>query len=69
MTPQGPTGTRRGIPGIEGTMAMRRHDQIIEPPTEARQGEPGPSVLALLTVSIGLAVLIFGMVWFVYFRI
>ncbi len=30
-------------------MATRRHDQIIETPTEARQAEPGPSVL-LLTV-------------------
>lgn len=49
-------------------MATRRNDQIIETPTEARQGEPGPSVLALLTVSIGLAVLILGVVWFVFFR-
>jgi hypothetical protein len=30
--------------------------------------EPGPSVLALLTVSTGLAVLILGVVWFVFFR-
>ena len=56
------------IEGIEGTMAARRHDQIIETPTEARQGEPGPSVLALLTVSTGLAMLILGVVWFVFFR-
>ena len=49
-------------------MATRRHDQIIETPTEARQGEPGPSVLALLTISTGLAVLILGAVWFVFFR-
>jgi hypothetical protein len=55
--------------GIEGAMATRRHDQIIETPTEARQAEPGPSVLALLTVSTGLAVLILGVIWFVYFRI
>jgi hypothetical protein len=54
--------------GIEGTMATRRHDQIIETPTEARQGEPGPSVLALLTISTGLAVLILGAAWFVFFR-
>jgi hypothetical protein len=52
-------------PGIEGAMATRRHDQIIETPTEARQAEPGPSVLALLTVSTGLAVLV---VWFIFFR-
>ncbi len=30
--------------------------------------EPGPSVLALLTVSTGLAVLILAGVWFVFFR-
>jgi hypothetical protein len=54
--------------GIEDTMATRRHDQIIETPTEARQAEPGPSVLALLTVSTGLAVLILGVVWFIFFR-
>jgi hypothetical protein len=53
---------------IEGTMATRRQDQIIETPTEARQAEPGPSVAALLTVSTGLAILILGVVWFVFFR-
>jgi hypothetical protein len=54
--------------GIEGTMATRQNDQIVETATEARQAEPGPSVLALLTVSTGLAVLILGVVWFVFFR-
>jgi hypothetical protein len=56
------------IKGSEGSMATRRQDQIVETPTEARQAEPGPSVLALLTVSTGLAVLILGVVWFVFFR-
>ena len=55
--------------GIEGTMAIRQQHQIVETPTEARQAEPGPSVLALLTVSTGLAILILGVVWFVFFRI
>ncbi|GLR84210.1 hypothetical protein GCM10007857_09200 [Bradyrhizobium iriomotense] len=50
------------------TMATRRNDQIIETSTEARQGEPGPSVAALLTVSTGLAILILGVIWFVFFR-
>jgi hypothetical protein len=49
-------------------MATRQQRQIVETPTEARQGEPGPSVLALLTVSTGLAILILGLVWFVFFR-
>jgi hypothetical protein len=49
-------------------MATRRHDQIVETPTEARQAEPGPSVLALLTASTGLAILVLGAVWFVFVR-
>lgn len=49
-------------------MAVKEHDQIVETPTEARQAEPGPSVLALLAVSTGLAVLILGAIWFVFFR-
>jgi hypothetical protein len=52
----------------EGTMATKHHDQIVETATEARQAEPGPSVLALLSVSTGLAVLILGVVWFVFFQ-
>jgi hypothetical protein len=55
--------------GIEGIMALRQDQQIVENPTEARQAEPGPSVLALLTASTGLAVLILGVIWFVFFRI
>jgi hypothetical protein len=49
-------------------MATKRHNQIIETSTEARQAELGPSVLALLVVSTGLAILILAAVWFVFFR-
>ena len=49
-------------------MATRQNRQIIETPTEARGAVSGPSVLALLTVSTGLAMLILGLVWFVFFR-
>ena len=50
-------------------MAAREEDRrIVETPTEARQAELGPSVLALLTISTGLAILILGVVWFVFFR-
>ena len=49
-------------------MVTHRNGQIVETATEARQGEPGPSVLALLAVSTGLAVLILGVLWFVFFR-
>jgi hypothetical protein len=49
-------------------MATRENHPIIETATEARQAEPGPSILALLAISTGLAVLILGVVWFVFFR-
>ncbi|MDB5500743.1 MAG: hypothetical protein JWR89_645 [Tardiphaga sp.] len=49
-------------------MATKQNDQIVETATEARQAEPGPSVLALLTMSTGLAILLLGVVWFVFFR-
>lgn len=59
---------RRPESKIEAIMATQRQRQIVETPTEARQAEPGPSVLALLAVSTGLAILILGVVWFVFFR-
>jgi hypothetical protein len=49
-------------------MATKQQGRIVETPTEARQAEPGPSVLALLTVSTGLAILVLGIVWFAFFR-
>jgi hypothetical protein len=50
------------------TMATKQNGQIVETPTEARQGERGPSVLALLVISTGLAVVILGIIWFVFIR-
>jgi len=35
-------------------MARKQPNQIVETPTEARQAEPGPSVLSLLVVSLAL---------------
>jgi hypothetical protein len=49
-------------------MATKEHGRIVETPTEARQAEPGPSVLALMAISTGLAILILGVIWFVFFR-
>jgi hypothetical protein len=46
----------------------KRDGRIVETPTEARQAEPGPSILVLLVVSVSLAALILGAVWFVFFR-
>jgi hypothetical protein len=49
-------------------MASRQNHQITETSIEARLAEPGVSVLALLSASTGLAVLILGTLWFVFFR-
>jgi hypothetical protein len=49
-------------------MAKKQDGQIVETATESRQAEPGPSILALLTISTGLAVLILAGVWFVFFQ-
>lgn len=49
-------------------MPVKKSGTIVETPTEARQAEPGPSILGVLSVSTGLAVLIFGVVWLVFFH-
>jgi hypothetical protein len=52
----------------EGVMVTKKHGIIVETATEARQAEPGPSVLALLTISTCLAVLILGGIWYAFFQ-
>jgi hypothetical protein len=47
---------------------VEEHRRVVETPTEARQGERGPSVLALLSVSTIAAVFVLAIVWFVFFR-
>jgi hypothetical protein len=49
-------------------MPFKKHGIIIETPNEARQAQSRPSMLALLTISTGLAVLILGVIWFAFFR-
>lgn len=49
-------------------MAGNENDQSVEPPTEVRQAELGPSVFMLLAISTGLAVLILIGIWLVFFR-
>jgi hypothetical protein len=71
--PSGPArlgGSRIHYPKDEGSslMAKKKHGVIIETPTEARQAEPGPSVLLLLTVSLVFVVLGMTVVWYVFFR-
>lgn len=45
-----------------------RDDRIVETTAEARQAEPGPSVLMLLACSLALAFVLLGGVWLVFFR-
>jgi cobalamin biosynthesis Mg chelatase CobN len=49
---------------------MPKHEdgRIVETATEARQGEPGASVLYLLIISVGVALLAMGATWFMFFR-
>jgi hypothetical protein len=47
---------------------QKTHGTIIETPTEARQAEPGPSVLLMLAVSLALVAIIMPVIWFVFFR-
>jgi flagellar basal body-associated protein FliL len=49
-------------------MAVKKHGVIIETPMEARQAEPGPSILLLLVVSVSVAAVALAIVWFVFFR-
>ena len=49
-------------------MAKKKDGVIVETATEARQAEPGPSILMLLITSLSLAVLIMAVVGFVFFR-
>jgi hypothetical protein len=49
-------------------MAEHKDGRIVETPTEARQAEPGPSVLMLLAISLVLAIVILGAVWLIFFR-
>jgi hypothetical protein len=49
-------------------LAYKKVGVIIETPTEARQAEPGPSILLLLVVSVSVAVAAMAIIWFVFFR-
>ena len=57
------------LPGVvENPMVKKKHGIIIEPPIEARQAEPGPSILLLLVISVSIAVLAMAVVWLLFFR-
>ena len=50
-------------------MVKKEHGVIIETPMEARQAEPGPSILLLLVVSVSIAMIALAGVWSVFFRV
>ena len=49
-------------------MVKKMHGVIIETPTEARQAEPGHSILWMLVTSVAIAVAAMGVVWILFFR-
>jgi hypothetical protein len=59
-----------GRTGLGGkTMPLKKSDgRVVESATEARQAEPGPSILLILVVSVVLAATILGALWFIFFR-
>jgi hypothetical protein len=52
----------------EGSVVKKEQRRIVETATEVRQAVPGPSILLILIVSLTLAVLILGILWFVFLR-
>ena len=49
-------------------MIAKKDGRIVETATEARQAEPGFSILAVLNFSIALAAIALSVVWFIFFR-
>jgi hypothetical protein len=50
-------------------MTEKHNDaRVVETATEARQAEPGPSILVVLITSVVLAIIFLGTLWFVFFR-
>ena len=48
---------------------MRKENRkIVETATEARQGERGPTVFNVLTISTVAAIIVLAVVWLVFFR-
>lgn len=48
--------------------ASRAEGRIVETAQEARGAEPGPSMLALLSISTIAAGFVLAIVWFMFFR-
>jgi cobalamin biosynthesis Mg chelatase CobN len=64
------TTSNRTEPGAKAAArsASRDEGRTVETAQEARGAEPGPSVLALLTVSTIAAGFVLAIIWFMFFR-
>lgn len=49
-------------------MAKTEQGQVVETAREARQAEPGPSILVVLTVSVTAVIFILAVVWLIFFK-
>lgn len=49
-------------------MVEKRGDMVVETAREARQAESGPTVRNVLLWSLGLVIVGFAIVWYVFFR-
>lgn len=49
-------------------MVEKRGNTVVETAQEARQAERGPSVRNVLAWSLGLVIIAFAIVWYVFFR-
>ena len=45
---------------------QQQDEPVVKSATKARQGEKGPSMMAVLTISTLLAVMVLGLIWFVF---
>jgi hypothetical protein len=52
----------------EEKMAKQEHGQVVETAIEARGAERGPTVRNVLVWSIGLVVVAFAVIYFLYFK-
>jgi cobalamin biosynthesis Mg chelatase CobN len=52
----------------EVSVVEKEQRRIVETATEARQAEPGSSILLILIVSVVLAAMLLGVLWFFFFR-
>jgi hypothetical protein len=57
-----------GEPPEEDAMAKTEDGRIVETAREARQAEPGPSILLVLTVSLTAVIFILALVWLIFFK-